>query len=249
MKIVVFGSIYWETKEQADKLKRNLNEWQNRVLKYIPSVSNLFLTSGTYSNSEYNPTNLQLYQYEIYNKQKHTDEWNYWRVSFLNGLYYSALTYKPDLLIFCQTNVFLKEDITNKIQEFLKSDFKIMAPRINSFWGHGIETGFMILKPYAISKYMYSGLRQCLDPNPCLCVEKEALELFRKEWFNPWGHINSFRKKINESDIRITEQNKTNLQRCYNLSDSVFLSLPLVIGVPHCSEQDIEYWFNQNSIK
>lgn len=240
--LVCFGSVYWES--QYSENINYLSHWRNRCLKYIhPQV--MFMTTGSYVDSSINPIDCELVQLGIQKDKPHSDNWNYWKVSFLTGLFYSLIKHQADIIIHCQTTTFLNYDFRNIIEEFQNSKYSVCAPRVSSHWGHAIESGFIMLKRNAAVKYITQPIRPSFSNTNVLCVEKELLELFKDEWFNPFPQYSTFRKTVEQEDAR-TFNNYDMISKCYNINDKDFYKLPLIIGPKHCQFKELDKWLEIN---
>lgn len=239
---VCFGSVYWEC--QDSKILNYLSHWKNRCLKYL-NPEFLFMTTGSQVDKSINPIDCELIQLGIEKNKPHSDNWNYWKISFMTGLFYSLSQYQADIIIHCQTTTFLNYDFKEIIEEFKNSEYSICAPRISSHWGHAIESGFIMLKKDAAIKYLTQPLRPAFSNNNVMCVEKELLELFGNEWLNPFPQFSTFRKTVEKEDTR-TSNDYDNISKCYNINDNVFYKLPLIIGPKHCTFEELDKWLEIN---
>lgn len=251
MYVYVFGTVYWDCPQKAKEKSSYLTEWKRRVCEYIPDISKLYMSSGTYSNPKDSPLpDTELIQLNIPITIKHSNDWNYWRVAFINGIFNALLSKdKVDLIIHCQTNLFLGVNLESMIKAFMRSEKIVMTVRVNSLWGKGLETGIMIMKPKAAIKYITQGLRSSLSTKKELNVELEAFELFKGEWFNLLPAATTIRKEIVESCEKINPENKVIIERGFNLSDQQFINLPFILGPKHCSLEDYNRWIQNHPIK
>jgi hypothetical protein len=241
MKIIVFGVTNWESQAEATYQSKHLQEWYERIKKFIPQASKIFLTTGTYSNPEFNPLDCPLYQAPFIKTEPYSKNKNYFRHGFMTGIWHTLLNYSDvDLLIHCQTRNLIGEDLTPYINNFLERDEIIMAPKFSSLMGSSIDVSLVFLKPPAILFYSIGGYRQSIDTRKkVLNCEEEAFLMFQNSWYNPWNKILTIRQLDssfvdNKTPFKITDQN-------------YFASLPFIASkLPHCEKEYSKIWKKKN---
>lgn len=198
MKIIVYGTTHWDNADEIDFKRDGLNEWYRRVKKFIPNTSEIFLTTGSYSDPKLNPLPCPLYQVPFYRPFVYSQQNCYFRTGFLTGIWKSLIDFSDfDILIHCQTRHLLGEDMTPYLESFLKREEVVMSVHHNSNGGEikGIDVGFFAMKKSAALLYTVSGTRQTCDDNPhVMSVEEEALQMFNSVWYTPWGNIPTTRQ-------------------------------------------------------
>ena len=198
MKIIVYGTTHWDNKEEIDSKREDLVEWFKRVKKFIPAASNIFLTTGSYSDPNLNPLPCPLYQIPFYRPFVYSQQNCYFRTGFLTGIWKSLVDFSDfDMLIHCQPRHFLGENIMPFLEDFFNRKEIVMSIYHNSNGGDikGIDVGFMAMKRAAALLYTVSAQRQTCDDNPhIMSVEEEALKMFDGLWYTPWDNTPTVRQ-------------------------------------------------------
>lgn len=198
MKILVYGTTHWDNIEEVNFKKASLEEWYKRIKKNIPQASDIFLTSGSYSDPTLNPLPCPLYQIPFFRPFPYSQQNCFFRTGFLTGIWKALIDFADfDILIHCQTRHFLGEDLTPYLKEFMTRKEVVMSINHTSNGGHlkGIDVGFIAMKRAAALLYTVSGYRQTCDDNPgVLAVEEEAYMMFENMWYSPWGEIPTFKQ-------------------------------------------------------
>jgi len=198
VKIIVYGTTHWDNELQANHKKEDLLEWYRRVKKFIPQASEIFLTTGSYSDPKFNPLPCPLFQVPFFRPFPYSQQNCFFRTGFLTGIWKSLIDFADfDILIHCQTRHLLGEDLTPYLEEFVLQKEVVMSIHHTSNGGNlrGIDVGFMAMKRAAALLYTVSGYRQTCDDNPnALSVEEEALKMFNGMWYSPWYSIPTFKQ-------------------------------------------------------
>ena len=198
MKVIVYGTSHWDNEEEIDFKRESLNEWYKRVEKFIPGASNIFLTTGSYSDPNLNPLPCPLYQVPFFRPFVYSQQNCYFRTGFLTGIWKSLIDFSDfDILVHCQTRHLLGENMIPFLEEFIKRDEVVMSIHHTSNGGgiKGIDVGFMAMKKPAALLYTVSAERQTCDSNPhVIGVEEEALKMFDGLWYTPWDNIPTVRQ-------------------------------------------------------
>ena len=234
MKIIVYGVTNWDSKAQADYLCPSLEEWRNRV-RYFLHDPEIFMTTGTYSDSKFNPLNIPLIQNCITKTRPYSKEWNYFRNGFITGCWHGLLNMEFDILFHVQCRTFLGVDLISDLHRFMDSNKQIMAPRYVSKTRNitnSVEVGCMAMKPDAVRLFTSFGVRPSLSPYDQVNCEKEALDLFGNSWYNNKPEISTIRKRESSFGKDMDE----------DISKEEFMSLPIIAAQKHASEQDIFDW-------
>jgi len=241
MNIIVFGITNWDSPQEVSNKETQLKEWHQRIKKFIPGVSKIFLTTGTYSDPKLCPLDCPMYQVPFIKTEPYSKNRNYFRHGFMTAIWHT-LFHEPnvDLLIHCQTRNLIGEDLTPYINEFLKKEEILMAPKFSSLMGCSIDVSLMFLKPPAILFYSIGGYRQSLDTRKrVLNCEEEAFLMFKNSWYNPWDKILTI-KQLDSSFL--------DNQTPFKIQDkNYFLSLPFIASQPpHCEKEYSEIWKKRN---
>jgi hypothetical protein len=234
MKIIVFGVGNWDSKAQSDALKPSYEEWRNRV-RYFCGDPEMFISTGTYSDPNFNPLNIPLVQNGITKTRPYSKNWNYFKNGFNTGCWNALINKEFDILLHVQCRTLLGEDLTTNLHNFMDSTKQIMAPRWISKTKkikNSVEVGMMAMKPDAVRIITSFGIRPAFSPIGQLNCETEALELFSDSWYNPYQSINSIRKR----DTGLGKDSE------YDVPRDEFLSLPMIAAQKHASKMDVEDW-------
>ena len=235
MKIKVYGVTNWDNKEQVDP---NLKEWYERTNAYI-KYDDIFLTTGTYSDPQYNPLPIPLIQNGLQKTRPYGKGWSYFRNGFVTGLWYCIFQDNCDILIHNQTRMLIGEDMNQHIEDFYNSDKLIMAPRFTNIACTAVEVGFLCMKREAVIKIVSQPLRPSLcETDDIMNNEDEIYYLFKDSWYDPFFNIRTTRKR---------DWNYP-LESPFHLEMDEFLDLPIVSGGHHCSEDELNLWKEKHPI-
>jgi len=250
MKLLVYGVTNWDNFEEAEKIKPDLIEWYERVIKFLPTASKVFIASGTYSPPSFNPLPCDLYQVENYKIGKYSRNNLYFRVGFLTGIWKALLDFSDfDVLLHVQCRNFVGQDLTSVVEEFWKRPEDVMSLNWKSSANlRGIEISFFGMKKRAAQLYTMTGLRQSCDPDPfILNSEDEAYELFKDTWYNPWPEIDTIRqhdrafKYLKKAKRFIKREPRYNIQ---NIED--YTKYPVVCAGKHVDPFFLKAWQEAN---
>ena len=238
MRILVFGVGNWNTQEEAESIRDDLIEWNNRINAFLGNPK-IFIASGTYSDPMFNPLNIDLVQIGLHKKKEYSKKWNYFQVGFLSGLYHSLFNPDWDILIHCQCRTFIGIDMIPLIEEFSKRKEQVCALSWMCTSGKIPETGFLAMKPDAVKKIVTQTTRTPLSENDNeINSEDDLADLFHNNWWNPYPNIMTIRKdgKYNGFD----DETKIDM--------NTFLNLPIVAGTVHCHREELKSWCEKHPI-
>lgn len=253
-KILVFGVVNWDTEEDALKLKYTLQNWLERINRFIPNIEKVFLVAGSYSPPEFNPTSCELYQIDFYKSKVYSKQNSYFRLGFMTGIWKTLLDYSNcDILIHCQFRTLLGEDMSENLIKFWDKDEQVMAPFYHAGNGTiqssegimGIDVGFIAMKKRALKLYAVTGLRQSFNPEVnCLNCEEEAYYMFKDSWYNPWPKI----KTMKQIDTAWLSAKKPGISP-YEITDiNYFSNLPFIAIGKHVTKEFYDAWLEKHPI-
>jgi hypothetical protein len=260
MKIVVYGVTNWDSRQDFGRscskcnLEQNLIEWYNRVLKFIPGTHKLFLTTGTYSDPRLNPIPVDLIQIPFFKTLEYSPQNNYFRNGFMVGIWKALLDYADfDLLIQCQTTRIIGQDLSGILEEFMKRDEQLLAPRFtsgtnNNYNIKSIDVGFMVMKKNAALMYAVAGKRQSCDShNSPMNCEDEAYLMFKNSWWNPWPNIPTLKQLDLTANTASDFGGSTD--SWYNITDlEYFKKMPIIAIGKHVELDYYNEWLKANPV-
>lgn len=247
MKVLIYGTTNWDNYKQAQKLKPNILQWQSRIEAFVPYWTRLYLTTGTYSPPEHNPTSLEMFQVPFYRPFQYSRQNCYFRIGFVTGIWRALMDWPDfDILIHCQPQRFIGEDLTDILDDFLSSDKQVLAPGYISSQLKGIDVGFIAMKRNAAMMYVAGGLRHSCDVNPdVLNVEEEAYSMFKDSWYNPWPDIQTCK----QIDVPHRFMNGQDAVSPYDITSiREFSKLPIIATEKHVTKEFYEEWLKYHPI-
>lgn len=266
MKILVYGVTHWHGPQDFKKKccivhdKQLIHqEWYNRVSTFIPN-SEIFLTTGTYSDPSLNPLPVELVQIPFRKMIEYSLQNNFFRNGFMTGIWKALLDHPDfDLLIHCQITRYIGVDLTSYIQEFMSRPEQLFSIRFTSGFKkqldvRGIDVGFMAMKRNAALMYAVGGLRQSCDASfyPLNC-EEEAYLMFKDSWWNPWPNIPTVKQldrtyQALKKNVMTEEMSKKLPEHSlYTITDlEYFKKLPIIASSYHVSDKYLIEWLRAN---
>ena len=238
MNVLVYGVTNWDNKSQAERQTKSLTEWYNRTTKYV-DYSDIFLTSGSYSDPEYNPLDVPLIQNGLQHTRDYGRGWNYFRNGFITGIWYALFKQDWDVLLHNQCRMFLGEDMNDKLERFHDRPELIMAPKFSNIACVAVEVGCVAMKREAAVKIISESRRPSLsyDDYSVMNCEDELLDIFEDSWYDPFN-IRTTRKK----DWNWPEPSP------FHLGTKEFLDLPIISASHHCTDAEIDEWMAKHPI-
>lgn len=243
MRVVVFGVTNWDDKSQAEKQTTQLRKWEERVRAFIPNVTEVFLTCGSYSPPEFNPTDLPIHQVPMYRGAPYSVQNNYFHLGLKTGLWKKCIDDDYDLLIHCQTTRFISSAVTDALNKFMDMPELVMAPRFSSMIGTSIDVGFLAMKPKAVLYYCAAGHRYSLhQTNKCLNCEEEAYLLFNETWFEPFPQCITTKQLDISAEYDDPYNSPFTIKR---LKD--FIQYPIIATGKHVEPHYLQEWEKYNA--
>ena len=237
MKLLAFGIFYWRSQSDAQKAKSSMVEWKKRLDHYLDDPD-IFITSGTYSDPKYNPTNMEFVQIDLPVTKPYSTGWNYWKHGFLTGVYHAMLNKRDwDVLCYVHYNLLLGENLIPKLKDFYDTPKEIASCSFIDPKGTFLEAGLMFLKKDAVLKYMTTNFKPCLDQSNRMYIEEEMMELFSDSWYNLYPEIPTFRTNSDRSD----EPDVMEYLENYSIDREQIPNLPFMFQT-HFIEPEIESW-------
>lgn len=246
----MFGVGNWDDKDDADRQQDLLREWQVRGEAFI-NPEYFFISPGSYSPPEYNPTTLPIHQIQFYRPWEYSRQNNYYRLGFQSGLYRSLQDFPDaDLIIHYQCSRLIGRDLRSLLEEFMEREEQLLAPSfVSGCLEPSLDVGFMAMKPRAANFLVATGLRQNCDPDPnVMNCEEEVHTLLKDSWWNPWPEMTTTRQL--DFPTRISNMELGTNFIPYDIeSIDEYGNLPIIaIFLKHCSQTFYDYWLKKNPV-
>lgn len=249
MKILVYGVSNWNNNTPSNQIDLN-HEWYRRIIKHIPNVSKVLVTTGNYSDPSCTPfpKEVQIVQNNIPFTEPYSAKHNYFRNGFLTGVWYALLQPEPwDILCHIQTRVLIGCDLSNEFNTFTNNNKQVMCARLINSTGYTMEISLFAMKRQAVETYATKGYRHSFENHNSIYIptcEEEAFKLFQSSWYNPWPTVVSTR----QHDFSLLPKN-TNEHTCFEIvNECLYEQLPFISTGKHASQYFIEKWRTKNSI-
>jgi len=246
MNILVFCISHWTDQKHSNIVKPHLLEWQKRIDFYLDNPIK-FLSMGSYSNPEYNPTSIPIIQNGM--KYNVKEDSHFWRYGLFAGFNYALLNKEKlnwDIVIYAHYSLLLGFDLMPYLYDFMKRPESICAPTMNSNWGSFLDTAFMIMKEEAIVKWITESSIYTPHTNKQqkILSEEEATILFEDDWYNPFTNISTLHKYLFPHKGTITKMEKK-----FMLSLTDFLELPMILGLNFCEPYELNLWLEKHKLE
>lgn len=247
MKIIVYGVHHWNDNAPDKKTKQYCKEWYDRIIKNIPNVSEVFVTTGSHSNPNKSPfpKKVSIIQNKIPYTQPYTLYHNYFRNGFMTGIWHALLNISDwDILLHVQSRVLVGDNLTKQFQDFQNSSKQVICPSLIQQGINSMEISFFGMKPAAVMKYATGGHRPSFHYDSTEYTyncEEEAYLMFHKTWFNPWPEIITTRQ-LDKSCRSVGLKTEHSPFSLFNLRD--IEKLPVVSTGIHILPEYLQHWKN-----
>lgn len=249
MKIIAYGVSNWSDTTPADQIELNC-EWYKRIIKYIPGVTKVIVTTGNYSDPKTSPfhSNIKIVQNNIPLTEPYSNKHNYFRNGFITGIWHALLNEPEwDILFHIQPRVLIGANMSKHLHDFMNTDKSVMCARLINSVGYSMEISLLAMKRQAVQTYATRGFRQSFEIENTLYIstcEEEAFKLFHKTWYNPWDNIITTR----QYDWSML-YNNTNEPACFQIKNiDDFSNLPFISTGKHVSDEFKNKWIKKNYI-